>query len=183
MDHERYIQVTKTWLNNFVIKHNICPFAKAEYDQNRIHYCVLDSEDETECLTSLIMECLRLDSDSEITTTLLIMPKGFEDFERYLDFLSIAEMLLVEHDYEGIYQIASFHPDYCFQDADPEDSANFTNRSPYPMLHLLRESSIESALKSMTNPESIPERNIEFTRQLGKIALQKILTDCFRTSE
>lgn len=179
MIHPKHIQETVNWLSQFVIEHTICPFAKREFDANAIYYSIAASGDMTECLTALIFECQRLDAQSEITTTLLIIPEGFDDFENFLDLLHFAETLLVEQGYEGIYQIASFHPDYCFQDAPPDDPANFTNRSPYPMLHLLRESSIESALENIADPDSIPERNIAYTRELGTAVLQRILRDCF----
>ncbi len=181
MNYQPYIKETITWLTGFVIEHNICPFAKREYDQNTIRYCVIDTADITESLTSLIMECLHLDSHREITTTLLILPNGFDNFDDFLDLLAFAEELLIEQGYEGVYQIASFHPDYCFQDVSPDDPANYTNRSPYPMLHVLRESSIEAALKSFPHPEKIPERNIQYTRQLGHSTLQKLLSACINT--
>ncbi len=181
MDQEPVIQATMAWLSKFVIAHNICPFAKHEYDNKTIRYCVINSEDDMECLTSLIMECFRLDCDLEIQTTLLILPIGYQNFETYLNFLSMAENLLIEHGYEGIYQLASFHPDYYFDGAPPDDAANYTNRSPYPMLHLLRESSIEAALKSVPNPEHIPERNIDYTRQIGNEVLKTLLLSCYPT--
>ena len=92
---------------------------------------------------------------------------GLEDFDDYLDFLAVAEALLVEQGYEGTYQLASFHPDYCFDGAEQDDPANFTNRSPWPMLHLLREAGLEQALAHYPEPEAIPERNIERMGQLG----------------
>ena len=127
-------------------------------------------------MEAIFTECQRLDQDLNIETTLIIFPIYFKQFDDYLDFLGIAESLLIEQGYEGIYQLASFHPDYCFSGEAHEDPANYTNRSPYPMLHLIREESLERALKSHPNPEKIPERNITLTRKLGLEKLQAILT-------
>jgi hypothetical protein len=173
------IQQTRAWVNAVVIDQEFCPFAKREYDRNSIHYCVIESALPEDCLTALITECQRLDSDPDCETVLLILTQGFIDFEDFLELIDIAETLLIEQGYEGIYQLASFHPDYCFADAPQDDPANYTNRSPYPMLHLLREASIEAVLKRYPDPESIPERNIQHTRQLGIATLRKLLADCF----
>jgi hypothetical protein len=173
------IEQTKAWLKTIVIEHALCPFAKSEYDRNSINYCIIETTLVEECLTTLIFECSHLDSNPGCETILLILTQGFQDFEDFLEFIDIAEALLIQQGYEGIYQLASFHPDYRFADAPRDDPANYTNRSPYPMLHLLREASIEAVLKLYPNPEKIPERNIEYTRKLGITTLQKLLADCF----
>ncbi len=173
------IKQTEKWLTSFIINYNICPFAKQEFDQNRIRYAVIESNKLEHCLESLITECQRLDYETGIETTLVIFPDNFKDFDDYLDFLNIAESLLIDQQYEGIYQLASFHPDYCFDGEMASDPANYTNRSPYPMLHLIRELSLEKALDSYPHPEKIPERNIILTRQLGQEKLQAILQNCY----
>ena len=109
----------------------------------------------------------------------MIYDNAFISFDDYLDFLELAEALLLEQDYEGIYQLASFHPDYCFEGAKQDDPANYTNRSPYPMLHLLRESSIELALASYPHPENIPQKNIKSLRELGLTKIQSLLAGCY----
>ncbi len=174
------IQQTRAWLKAVVIDHELCPFAKREYDRNSIHYCVIETAIVEDCLTSLMLECHHLDTNPGCETILLILTQGFKDFEDFLALIDIAEALLIEQGYEGIYQLASFHPDYCFADAPHDDPANYTNRSPYPMLHLLREASIEAVLKTYPDPESIPERNIQHTRELGITTLQKLLSDCLK---
>ena len=131
------------------------------------------------CLLNLMLECDQLDTDESIETTLLIYTDAFTGFDDYLDFLELAETLLTEQGYEGIYQLASFHPDYCFEGADQNDPANYTNRSPYPMLHLLRESSIEQAVNAYPHPENIPQRNIELTRELGLAKMRALLSSCY----
>jgi hypothetical protein len=173
------IEDTKKWLKTVVIAHNICPFAKRVFDADGIYFAVENSTDMEMCLENLIDECTRLDENENIETTLLIYPKAFANFDEYLDFVEIAERLLEVEDYEGIYQLASFHPNYCFEGSNENDAANYTNRSPYPMLHLLREESLEKALETYPNPENIPENNIKLTRELGLQKLKETLAACY----
>jgi hypothetical protein len=170
---------TEAWLTSFIINYNICPFAKREHDRSSVRYSVVETNELDQCLESVFKECQYLDSEAEIETTLLIFPNNFKQFDDYLDFLNLAESLLIDQHYEGIYQLASFHPDYCFDGENSNDPANYTNRSPYPMLHLIRERSLEHALSSYPHPEEIPERNIALTRQLGLKKLQAILQKCY----
>lgn len=156
---------------------NFCPFANREVKRNSIHYQVEESNELERCLQSFLDECKRLDDDGAIETSLLIFPNAFKDFEEYLDLVDMAEQLLEEEGYEGTYQVASFHPDYRFAGSPEDDAANFTNRSIYPMLHLLREESIENALDSYAgDPDEIPARNIQFAREKG-LAYMKLLRD------
>lgn len=131
---------------------------------------------------NLMLECDRLDTDTDIETTLLIYPHAFSLFDDYLDFLELAETLMCEQGYEGIYQLASFHPDYCFEGSYINDPANYTNRSPYPMLHLIRETSLEQAINCYPDPDNIPQRNIELTRSLGLTKLQNLLAACYSST-
>lgn len=174
------IIATRLWLESVIIGHTLCPFAKRELERGSIHFCTEADTDPETCLHQLIGECVRLDNDSNIATTLIIYSHGFSDFYAYLDFLALAEALLAAQGYEGVYQLASFHPDYCFAQAAADDAANYTNRSPYPMLHLLRESDIEQAVSSHPDPDGIPERNIRHTRQLGLNQMQALLAACYR---
>lgn len=174
-----YISATQTWLNTIIIDYNLCPFAKRERDRGSIHFSVEHHTELEICLLNLIQECERLNSDTDIETTLLIYAQAFKSFDDYLDFLALAEDLMSEQGYEGIYQLASFHPDYCFEGAKLDDPANYTNRSPYPMLHLLRESSIERAVSLYPDPDNIPQHNIELTRELGLAKLQSLLAACY----
>lgn len=161
------IAATRRWVETFVVAHEVCPFAGRERERDSIRYVEVEAADLEAALLALIEECRRLDRDPTIETTLLVLTDGLEDFEDYLDALSIAEALLADQGYEGIYQLASFHPDYCFEDAEPDDPANFTNRSPWPMLHLLREAGLERALAHYADPEGIPARNIARMREMG----------------
>jgi hypothetical protein len=176
-----YLRATKLWLNTVIIGYNLCPFAKREQDRASIRFTVDHQVNVEDCLQNLIHECEWLDNDTNIETTLLIYAHAFATLDDYLDFLAIAEALLHEQGYEGVYQLASFHPDYCFEGASLDDPANYTNRSPYPMLHLIRETSIEWAVSNHPDPDNIPQQNIELTRKLGLAKLQSLLAACYST--
>lgn len=178
--HQDPISQTKKWLSSFIIEHTICPFAKREFDKGSIHYELVASNNLEEQLQVLIQACSQLDEHSSIETSLVIYTNGLEDFDDYLDLLAMANHLLEKQGYEGVYQLASFHPDYCFDGCDSQDASNFTNRSPYPTLHIIREESLTKALENHPNPEAIPQRNIEYTEQLGIDVVRKILNDCFK---
>ena len=169
---------TKKWVDDVVIGCNFCPFAAQVVKQQSIHYRVEHSEDMASCLQTFLDEMEHLDSDDTIETVILIFPNSFPLFDDYLDLVSDAEALLAEKGYEGIYQVASFHPNYLFEGAPSNDAANYTNRSVYPMLHLLREASIDEALVSFKHPEKIPERNIEFARKKGWLYMKQLKDNC-----
>lgn len=181
IDNEMVIAQTKKWITDVVIGCNFCPFASKEVRQNTVHYQVKNSEDLEECLQSFLSECIRLDENENIATCLLIFPRSFQNFDDYLHLVSLAENLLKKKKYEGIYQVASFHPLYLFAGSSIEDAANFTNRSPYPMLHLLREDSIGDALLKYPNPERIPENNLQFAREKGYEYLKKLREACLKS--
>ncbi len=180
LDHSTLINQTQKWLETVIIGQGFCPFAKREHDLSRIHYAVISAADVQSQLACLILECAALDKYIKRETSLLIFPTALSDFESYLDLLEMATALLKTQGYEGIYQLASFHPKYRFEGAPHDDPANYTNRSPYPMLHILRESSVELAVKNHPNPENIPDRNIALTQALGLQAMTKLLASCFR---
>lgn len=173
------IEQTKNWIRDVVIACNFCPFAANVVKQKTVYYRVENSADMETCLASFTEEITRLDNDESIETSILIIPFATETFTDYLNLFSAAEELLKQKGYEGIYQLASFHPLYCFANAMQNDAANYTNRSPYPMLHLLRETSIDKALQNYKDPESIPERNINFARQKGLVYMQMLRDACF----
>ncbi|HFC92029.1 MAG TPA: DUF1415 domain-containing protein [Leucothrix mucor] len=158
---------TKNWLEKIVIKHDFCPFAQRELLRDSIRYSINEASNTEDTLHHLVDEFIFLDRHPETETTLFIIPEGFNDFDDFLDLVEIANALLEEQHYSGIYQLANFHPDYCFHGSDEDDPANYTNRSPYPILHLIREKSLERAVASHSDPESIPERNIAYARELG----------------
>jgi hypothetical protein len=173
---QQVIEQTKKWINDVIVGCNFCPFAANVMKKQSVHYQVYDSLSSTFSSDSFLAETTRLDNEEGIETIFLIYPNSYTKFDDYLDMVSLAEELLEENGYEGIYQLASFHPLYQFADSPEKDAANYTNRSVYPMLHLLRESSIDKALEHYKNPEEIPNRNINFARNKGE-AYMKMLRD------
>jgi hypothetical protein len=160
---------TQLWLEKAVIGLNLCPFAKSVHVNQRLRYVVSDAESPEALLKQLAHELLllmRADPD-EVETTLLIHPKVLNDFLDFNDFLGAADALVEELKLDGDLQIASFHPDYQFEGTDIDDISNYSNRSPYPTLHLLRETSIERAVETMADTDSIFETNIETLEKLG----------------
>ncbi len=160
---------TSAWLERVVIGLGLCPFAKAVHVKQQIRYRVTDVSAPSDLLAVLADELRALaDADPELVdTTLLIHPHVLGSFLDYNDFLTDADDKLNELELDGELQIASFHPDYCFAGADADDPANYTNRSPYPMLHLLREASVSRAVASFPDPGTIFERNIATLRELS----------------
>lgn len=179
MSNHPSIQHTINWVKSVVIGLNFCPFAAKTVIQNSIRYAVLQPNDIKETLSAIQSEFELLDKDNSIETILVIFPDDFKDFQSYLSLVKKAEKLITTLNYDGVYQIASFHPDYCFAGSDKDDAANYTNRSPYPMLHLLREESLSKALATFKNPESIPERNVNLAREKGLKYMQVLRAACF----
>ncbi|QTN27673.1 DUF1415 domain-containing protein [Rhodoferax sp. AJA081-3] len=160
---------TQRWLQRAVIGLNLCPFAKAVEVKGQIHYAVSRSVDFKDLLDDLGNELKDLATLTPAIrdTTLLIASDGLTDFLEFNDFLAQANRLLAKRGYAGIFQIASLHPHYEFADAQPDDMANFTNRSPYPTLHILREESIDRAVKAFPHAETIFQANIDTMRRIG----------------
>jgi hypothetical protein len=163
------IAATREWLERAVIGLNLCPFAKAVHVREQVRYVVSNATTPEELLADLLEE-LRLLADAEadaIETTLLIHPHVLGDFLDYNDFLDIADAAVSELDLDGELQVASFHPDYQFAGTEPDDITNFSNRAPYPTLHLLREASVDRAVAAFPEAGMIFERNVDTLRQLG----------------
>jgi hypothetical protein len=168
-ESETVVAATREWLEKAVIGLNLCPFAKPAHLRNQIRYCVSAAETEEQLLAELRSELRLLHSaDPEVVeTTLLMVPRMFADFPEFNPFLDSAEACLDELGLVGEIQLASFHPAYQFAGTEADDVTNFTNRSPFPTLHLLREASVEAALKSFPRPASIYEDNMAMMRRLG----------------
>lgn len=177
------IEQCKLWVEKVVIKHDFCPFAKHENDLGRVDYVLSESVKVEDGLQLFIKQCERLDEDAGVGTILIVYPNLSNSFDDFLDFVDMANKLLVLQGYESVYQLASFHPDYCFEGDDENDASNYTNRSPYPMLHLLREESLERAVESYPHPESIPENNIQLAREKGSDYFQQILNEIKKDKE
>jgi len=177
------INSVRHWLEQAVIGLNLCPFAKREFDKDRVRFSMSDASSEEQLLSSLITELELLNKDESIETTLLIHPGVLQNFYDYNDFLDVADGLLIELNLEGIYQIASFHPDYQFAETDYDDVENFTNRSPYPLLHIIREQSLELAIAGYPNADGIPERNITLLKEMGKDKMQTLFKSYFNAAK
>ena len=175
---EQVVLAVRNWVEALVVGMNLCPFAKRELVKNRVRFVTTTAITEEQLLLVLRAELERLNAEPEIETTLLIHPDVLQDFYDFNDFLHDADSLLVEMELEGIYQIASFHPDYQFGGTSPSDAENYTNRSPYPVIHLLREDSLERVIADYPNIDDIPQRNIELMNELGREKLQALLKSC-----
>jgi len=163
------ISDSQQWLERAVIGLNLCPFAKSVHVKNLIRYAISDATTETELIADLQSELLYLNSISptKTDTTLLIAPMFLHDFLEFNQFILKANKSLTKLDLDGIFQIATLHPQYQFAGTDVDDITNYTNRAPYPTLHLLRESSIDRALQAIPNAESIFEVNMNTMRRIG----------------
>lgn len=168
--NEAIIAATQTWLERAVIGLNLCPFAKAVHVKKQIRYVVSSATTHEELLNDLIneLEFLAETPAEKTDTTLLIHPAVLTDFLDYNNFLDVVDEALEDMDLEGELQVASFHPHYQFADTQPDDIENFTNRSPYPTLHLLRESSVAMAVSAFPEADKIFDKNIETLRKLGR---------------
>ncbi|MGR6831760.1 DUF1415 domain-containing protein [Aliivibrio wodanis] len=162
MSIQKIEQDVQQWLEDVVIGLNLCPFAAKPNRNKQIKIFVSEATTEEVLLEDVLQELMNLDSKTaeELETTLVAIPNMLQDFMDYNFFLDWVDALIKQQEWEGIYQIATFHPDYCFGGAEPEDDENLTNRSPYPVLHLIREESMEKVLRHYPNPEAIPDTNI-----------------------
>jgi hypothetical protein len=182
VNDEQVIEQTKNWIKTVVIGLNFCPFANREFKNNTIHYHVEAGTSRTDARQALLNELKRLDREKSIATTLIIFPNAFQEFEMYLQFVSFAEKLLQQKGYEGVYQLATFHPLYQFQNSAMNDAANYTNRSIYPMLHLLREDQVRKAIQFYGNADEIPSRNIQLAREKGEVYMKMLRDSCLQGS-
>jgi hypothetical protein len=178
MESEAIAYVVRRWVEELVVGLNLCPFAGHELLRNRVRFVVTEAATEEQLLAALATELALLNDDASVETTLLIHPEVLQDFFDYNQFLDSAERLLVHLELEGVYQVASFHPNYQFADTAADDAENFTNRSPYPLLHILREESLARRIAAYPDVEQIPVRNIEQMNRLGREKLQSILQGC-----
>ena len=169
------VLATKAWLDEIIIGLNICPFAKKEFVNNTIHYHLSSCDQVKPALFELIEQCQYLQSHDELETTLIVYENGFRSFERYLDLVDYANDLLIDSGFEGTFQLASMHPEYCFSDEDFDDASNFTNRSPFPVIHIIREASMARVLSVYKDPEKIPENNIALAQQKGASFFKDVL--------
>ena len=159
----------ETWLDDVVIGLNLCPFAAIPRKNNQVRFTVSQALAEEVLLADLHAELTFMSQIPavEVETSLLIVPDMLAKFDDYNQFLDLVDELLEAFEWEGIFQIASFHPDYCFAETDPDSVENLTNRAPYPILHIIREQSMEKALAKMASPDEIFKRNIQTMNDLS----------------
>lgn len=175
MNEDHIIERTRDWVERVVVGLNLCPFAGRELVGDRIRFCVANATSAANLMVELDKELDRITSDNGIGTTLLIVPGALRAFGDYLDFLESANDTLATKGLEGDIQIASFHPDYQFAGSAADDVSNYTNRSPFPILHLLREDDISWAVDNHPDIDGIPARNIRLMQELGIDHLKRLL--------
>ncbi|MBQ4839126.1 MULTISPECIES: DUF1415 domain-containing protein [Pseudoalteromonas] len=175
---EHIINTMKSWVSKVIVKYNFCPFARKEVEQNAIYYHISSAISHDDAVMDMLEQCFELNQNPKRETTLMSFSEGFVDFGDFLDLVDLANVMLSAQGFEGTYQIATFHPDYVFADSDEADPANYTNRAPFPTLHLIRESSMAAALEEYDDPESIPDNNIRLARRKGEAFWQQLLASC-----
>ncbi|WP_025553318.1 DUF1415 domain-containing protein [Vibrio parahaemolyticus] len=175
-------QQVDQWLNDVVIGLNLCPFAAKPQRNKQIKIFVSKATQEEALLEDILLQLIELSATEpeKLETTLVVVPNMLQDFWDYNFCIDWVEGLIKQQDWEGIFQVATFHPDYCFGGAAPEDDENLTNRSPYPIFHLIREESMEKVLKHYPDPESIPDTNIARVSALSEEERKKLFPYLFR---
>ncbi|MFL0859916.1 DUF1415 domain-containing protein [Vibrio parahaemolyticus] len=175
-------QQVDQWLNVVVIGLNLCPFAAKPQRNKQIKIFVSEATQEEALLEDILLQLIELSTTEpeKLETTLVVVPNMLQDFWDYNFCIDWVEGLIKQQDWEGIFQVATFHPDYCFGGAAPEDDENLTNRSPYPIFHLIREESMEKVLKHYPDPESIPDTNIARVSALSEEERKKLFPYLFR---
>ena len=181
MDPNSFITSTQKWVDNMVIGQKLCPFAAPVQETGNIRYAMSSAKNAEELWPIFLSELDTLISSdrSEIETTLLIHPFACRSFDDFLDFIENATAGIEEVKLDGIIQLVGFHPEYCFADSEPTSVENYTNRSPYPMIHLLREVSVSEAVSSFPDTQQIPARNMARLRKLGLDKVRSIRESCF----
>lgn len=184
-DNQNIIEHTRRWIAAIVVGLNLCPFARRVFDGEKVRYVVSAAQNDAALLKDLTdeLQWLAAAPMSNIETTLLIHPHALDDFLDYNDFLDVAESRIEELDLSGVIQLASFHPQYQFADTNPDAVENYTNRSPYPMLHLLREESISAIADDPDELLEIPRRNIETLTALGREKILALLNEIAATHD
>ena len=176
-EDEEIILRISNWLDDAVIGLQLCPFAKAPRQRDEIRFAVSHARNDETLLHDIADECFNLSADKSTETTLLIIAEHLQLFDDFNQFLALADGLLAQMDWEGEFQIASFHPHYQFAYSAYDDLGNWTNRAPLPVLHLLRESSLSRAIDSYPFAEQIPMNNITRLNELDERMMERIFLE------
>ncbi len=173
---DNYINTIRVWIQSYVIKLNLCPFASYAFDLDKIHYQSELSQNQTDQLSAL-WKCIEiLNKSDQKTSGILIIPNGLEKLDDYLDLYDKANWLLEDTKLDQKYQLASFHPNYLFENEAPDDISHYTNRSPYPIIHILSVSEVAQAIESHGHTEDIPSNNIQMLKSIGLKKIKDIIT-------
>lgn len=173
---EQQQQASQRWVEKVVVGLNLCPFAKPVLKANSLRYAMCADKTQQQLAAFFLTELdlIAQSDEADIATTLVVIPNALADFYDYLDFLALCEELLAKSGLQSEFQLASFHPKYIFAGVDEQDVSHYTNRSPYPMLHIIREAQMSRVLANHPDPDKIPERNIQLLREMGKNALRAL---------
>lgn len=176
------VTTTRLWLENVVIGLNLCPFAHRPERLGLIDIVECTATKDVDILEALHDQILRLEqcSAEQLETIIVVLGQALSDFNDYNQFLDYVDGLIDQQGWEGVFQVASFHPDYQFSDTEPDDASNLTNRSPYPLLHILREASLEKALDQYPDSDNIPDTNIERVCALSETEKQQLFPYLFK---
>lgn len=168
----------RQWVDEVVVGLNLCPFAKRELSAGRVRIVSEASGAMEPALEVLADEAITLLNADSAATTLVVFPSGFESFDDYLDLLDMSQALLEQCGWDDALQLASFHPDYCFEGVEPDDAANYTNRAPLPVIHLLRQDDVAVAIEKYGDVDVIPPRNEKLAREKGAAFFEDVLKRC-----
>ncbi len=180
---DKIITISKAWIKEFVIRYQLCPFASKVYDNDEILYQHSGSTNLLKQMQSVITTCGQLSDSMQYTTAFVIIPEIIHDFEAFLDLMDRLEWALEELQLNDRFQLAGFHPDYLFENTDNATSGNYTNRSPYPMVHILDVTDVKAAIDSHPDIDSVPADNIKKLENLGVDELAKMLKRFTNASE
>ncbi len=183
MDDSTLTRIVCRWLETVVIGLELCPFAARPLQEDRVRFTVCHATTDDGLLAALQAELELMENDPGIETTLLIHPEVLQDFDAYNQFLDVTDALLEALDLKGVYQIASFHPEYRFAGTAADDAENYSNRSPVPLLQILREASVEAVVNDYPDIEGIPDRNIATLQRLGIEHMKAELERCSKHDE
>ena len=172
------LEATRKWVESVVVELGLCPFARRVLTGGRMKLLALECQTTEALLEAIAARCLALQQNTEPETLLLVIPAGLDEFEQFLDVVALAEQLLESLSLTGVLQLAHFHPRYRFADEPEHAASHFTNRSPYPVLHVLREAQVSAVLEHYPDPEQIPLRNIEQLEALGEAEMRRRLAAC-----
>ena len=177
------VNSVKRWFEQVVLGLNLCPFAHKPYRNQSIDFIISQAQDDRSCLSDLFLNLQRLDREVDTETILWICPYHLIHFTDFNQFLQLSDRLLEQEGWLGIYQLASFHPDYRFKHTRSEDIENWTNRAPFPILHILREQSISQAVESHHDVDHIPRQNIQCLRELSEPQKRKLFGNRIKTKK